>query len=750
MHTKTFAGKISAIVVISTFCYFMNSRGDDIKKKILSTRSSPEILLPADSDQLAWRHDAKIGEFAGSNSSVVYELNTPKLIEWRVKQMKAQGFNTIMINGFHMHHAYLGKWQRIIEHIKMVTSYAHKNGMKVVFHHDVPVIELAGNGLPYLMEHADWLAQDIKYGKPTINYFCINNPGFRKSYFDRIEKLVRQTGIDGVQLDEVSHIGENYCGCNYCRKLFTEETGYVLPENDTSDIFFNKENTIWTAWLEWRKRSLGDWWVAMRKRLNIVNPDISIMMYSTHYGFTNHWAPNTLGFDLLSLARACDFLGTEIMTRNVYDSYRSVFAYRKAKAGLGDLYKAPIHAWLYHLNDPNYAYFGWAINHMNRQSTIMSNIHGENMSRYLNWPMRMNCRKASPMSDIAIVFSGSARDFGKTFPYINDVFGTSQSLSDAHIQHDIIMQNDLTDSLKLSKYKLLMLTCLGNMSEKEVQAVKSYVASGGILFTSGHTSLLSKNGFEQPNFQLAKVMGVDIVKKSLHRAPTTLRMNVDNKTFSIPYTAVKVKLRKGAEIIAEIINKKQKPLYPAIVSNTYGKGKCLYSAIPLGILNCQPEYKYGKKISYEKNRELYDFYISIIKNIIHDNFDFKAIDIPEKVLVNVFKQSVNNKKEILVHLLNATGAGAGLKKGDIIPGKSDWQKRGNPFPPLQKDIIFNIQTHANVTNAIVVSPDYKGKRLAVTQKMNNGYLRVIVKKEDLQAYSIVYLSDNSKQERTSH
>ncbi|OGV51531.1 MAG: hypothetical protein A2017_01810 [Lentisphaerae bacterium GWF2_44_16] len=706
-------------------------------EKILPAISRTEVLLPSDSDELAWRYNVKMAAFTGGCSCFVYELNTPELIKWRIAEMKKEGLNTIMLNGLHMHLCLLERWSEIVEYVKTLTLLAHENGMKVIFHHDVPIVHNNGTGLNYVIEHIDWLQRDIQYDRPAFNRFCFNNPEFRKSYFDRVEDLVRKTDIDGVKLDEVTFIDKEYCGCRYCRERFTMETGLILPTENNSSVLFNQKNPIWIAWLNWRKRSVGDWWVDMRKRFNIVKPDFCIMIYSTHYGFTSNWATNNLGFDLLQSARGCDFLGTEIMTRNVYDSYRAVYAYRKAKAGLGDFYGSPVYGLVYHLNDPVYAYFGWAMNHMNRQTTLMSTIVGEKSSHYLDWNEKMNCRYAKPMSDIAIVFSGNARDFGGILPYMPDVFGTSQCLSDAHIQHDIIMQGDLLNGLKLSQYKLLMLTCLGNMSEKEVQAVRQYVAMGGTLFVSGHTSLLNESGFEQPDFQLADVMGVDALKGRLYKAPTTILMNADGKTLTIPYSAVKVKLRKDAKIIAEIINKEQKPIVPAIVSNTYGKGQCLYSALPLGILNNQPEYRYGKKMEFEKNQAVCDFYMSLVKDITHDNLDFKGIDIPEKVLVNVCKQNVKDKKEVLVHLLNATGTG--VKKGDIIPGKSDWKKRGNPFPPLERDIVFDIRPGGNVSSAVIVSPDYKGERPVKLEKLDNGYLKVTVKKEDLQAYSIVYL-----------
>lgn len=708
------------------------------KEEHLIASSSLEILLPPDSDKLSWRYNMKMASFTGGCSCMLYELNTPELIDWRITEMKKAGLNTIIVSGFHMHYNFLERWPSIVEYVKVLTQKAHKNGMKVIFHHDIQLIFNLGTGLNYLMTHTGWLQRDIKYDNPIFNGFCLNNPDFKKDYFNRIENLVRETSLDGAMLDDLS-FGPNSCGCKYCRERFTQETGLTLPIENDSVVFFNKENPLWIAWLKWRKKSLGDWWVDMRKMLNTVNPDFCMMIYTTHNGFTTSWAPLERGYDIFDPARACDFIGTEIMSRNVYDSYRAVYAFRKAKAGLGRLYGSPIWGLFYHMNDPVYAYFGWAINHMNNQTTWMDTIAGEDFSRYLDWPGKMNGRCAVTESDVAVLFSKDVRDFGKTFPGIADVLGTSQCLSDAHIQHDIIMNDSLLDTLALSKYKLLILPCVGNMSEKEVQKVRQYVTTGGTVFATGHTSLLDENGFDQSNFQLADLMGVDFVKENLLKAPVTIKMNADGKTAEIPYTAMKIKLHKNAKEIAAFINKDGRTTNTAIVSNTYGKGKCYYSAIPLGILNNQPEYGYERKMDFEKNEKVYDFYMSLVKDITRDNLDFKAIKIPEKVLVSVYRQNTDNKKEILIHLLNATGTGSGLKKGDIIPGKSNWSTRGNPFPRLTEDIVFDIRLNENPTGGYIVSPDYKDKRPVSVQKIENGYFRITIKKEDIQAYSIVYL-----------
>ena len=64
-----------------------------------------------------------------------------------------------------------------------------------------------------------------------------------------------------------------------------------------------------------------------------------------------------------------DFLGTEIMTRNVLEASRAVMSYRKLKNSLHRAFGAPIYGLVYPEGDWDLAYFGWALNNMNGQIT---------------------------------------------------------------------------------------------------------------------------------------------------------------------------------------------------------------------------------------------------------------------------------------------------------------------------------------------------------------------------------------------
>lgn len=705
-----------------------------------------ETLLPANAEALAWRSGMRMVGWAGGHNATGFEFNTPELVERRVKELKSQGFNTISDGLFFWNLSHTERWNEGIAMTRMICEAAHKNGMKVIHHMDGPVLTYMGTGLQYLTAHPEWLQRDIRYGRPTFSQMCLNNPSFREEFFSRMVRFARETGVDGFMIDECTFASKDYCGCPSCRQKFTRDTGCVLPVNSGSDIFQNMDSPLWVHWIKWRQKALGDWWVEVRKRFNEANPNICLMTYTTHYGLYSSWAPVEFGDNLLEACRACDFVGTEIMSRNVFDCYRSVYAFRKIKAAIGDHFGSTIWGLVYHLDDPSFAYFGWALNQMNRQTTWMGNITGADMLRYLEWPHRAKIDGARSVSDVGILFSAWTRDFGKKYDTFPDTHGYAEILNDAYIQYDFLLDDDVY-LRKLAQYKLVILAAVSCMSAEQVDAVRQYVANGGALLISGNTAVQDEDGTFTPNFQLADVMGVQYDPKAPTIAgPQQIRFLPDQATntcpaISYPEGSFRFLPLPGAkaEVLAEIIDGKSNAVSPAIVVNRYGKGKCVSLACKLGAINYEPEASAGDKWNFEKNQELAELLVKVVRLAADDAFDVKAASLPEQVLMSVCLQKEKQKNDcILVHLLNATGA-AKLKKGDIVPSK----KAGEPFPAIKQDLVFAIRA-ANIINGYIVSPDYPDKRPVTLEKSGNGYTKVTVKKDDLKAYAIVYLElDNT-------
>ncbi len=700
------------------------------------TRDGLEVLLPApDNPALAWRRNMRMVSWARSHASTGFEFDTPELVERQVLALKAEGFNTINDGLFFWNLAYTDRWDEGIEMIRMITYFAHKHGMKVIHHCDTTVINYQGTAMQYLMAHPGWMQRDIRYGLPTFSLICLNNPELRRELIGRFVRLAAEAGVDGFMLDEIIFASKDYCGCPHCRAKFTRDTGAVLPADPDSPVFDNYEDPLWVKWIKWRQRCVGDWRLAFRRAFNKVNPDLCFMVYTTHYGLTSRWAPREKGANLIQAARACDFVGTEIMSRNVYESCRAVYSYRKIKTAIGDSLGCSIWGLVYHVDNPTIAYAGWAMNQMNRQTTWMGAIPGVDMKHFLEWPFRVRTEAARSVADVAVLFSSTSRDFAKKFPAISGGLGMSQIMTDVHMQHDVLLEADVRPE-RLARYKLVVLPSVACTSAVQAAALRQYVERGGTLLVSGNTSLQDENGTFRKTFGLAGLLGLDMdPQNAMIKGEHTFRWRQDKTSVPVPNYAFRVTPRTDArsEILADIV-RNGKVVGPALTVNRIGKGACFYLASPLGILNREAETTPGGKWTFQRNRPAADLLLKIIRDAVPDGFDVQAVSVPERVFLSVHSQAGENGEEILIHLLNLTGSGR-LKPGQTVSKSTP----KNAFPALKEDLVFDLRL-GEIAAARILSPDYGGARPVALEARAGGATRVTVEAGDLKAYAIVYLT----------
>ncbi len=702
---------------------------DDIPtpdKQVDPGRPGPAPQQTATSRPDDWRWSMSMASFASSNSGSCNELNTYPLIERRMREVVEMGFNTVICNGLHFRLNHINKWPMVERNTKMICEVAHRYGVRVIEHNDVPLMLAAGTGFNVMVEHADWLQRDIKTGKVAA-MFCPANPEFKKWYCDWFRRYAKNTGIDGAMLDEVTFYAKNWCGCRHCREQFTAETGYVLPYTDDGTVLHNRDSKVWIAWEKWRIRKCAEFFKGIREIFDEVNPQGSILTYTTHGGFTSRRAAQEFGSDLVEHGRYCDFLGTEIMSRNVFDCYRPVYAYRKTKAALSNHSGRPIYGLVYHLNQPEFAYFGWALLQMNRQLPWMDSIEGYDMTPFIYWKDKMDGKSARPLSEIALLFSRQSCLHNRNTSHSSDLLGCSQMLSDVHIQHDFILDDELRSDI-LSQYKLLILASTECLSGQQLAAVRNFVSSGGSLIVTARASLCDEDGFQQDNFQLADIIGVDLVGGGEWvRGPCRLQAG-GQEPFEIKLGALRVTPRVGTEVLANVVDAGGKPICPAVVANTVGDSRCIYVASQLGCVNYQPEQTAGREYTYVLNEPGRDLLLATVRKAIGEKLQVQAIAVPEKVLLAAYRVP----EGYAVHLLNATGVN--VKPGDIIPG----EKEGEAFPKLNEDIVFDLRV-PSLSQARVVSPDYEGQRTATVTVQQDGAYRITVPADALNAYAVVYL-----------
>ncbi len=648
-----------------------------------------ETALPdQNSKELLWRYTSPLGTMGTDNFGSFNEFNTPALIEQRLKEVKDGGVKTIILNGLLSRHTYPAHLKRVEENIRQTVEAAHKMGMKVLDHQDLTILWHMDMAYRFLAQHPEFLQCTQSNGMPTWG-ICPINPLFKDGYFfPFILNQIKNTNLDGMMIDECSFHGNNFCSCEYCREAFTKATGLVLPDDETSPLLRNRESKLWKAWIEWRKNAIAQWRIDFSKAAHKINPNFCNIQYYSEGGFILDGASYEQGGDLALSAKSMDFLGTEIMSRDVWDDYRYTFSSRHMYNSLHETYKSPIFGLVYPSDRFDYALIGWAMNNMIAQVTwTFFDFKGsEKMNAYTGWKENMNNVSAKPFADIAIVFSRKTRDWSlkNKRAYPSEIMGTSQFLIDQHIQHTFVLDDALLNQ-DLSRFRVLLAPGIDCLSDEQVAKLKQYVSNGGTLFITGDAGKLTSYGEPRPTWAFAEILGNDALTKS---------QNTD------------------------------------VVEGNFGKGRVVYCAKRYGINDFCNSFTMGDTYKFTSEEKLTALHEKVIRQAIGNSLSFEAVSMPQKVITSVYNELRDGKKMTMVHLLNATGVK--VKNGDTLPlPNPTWEE-------IKDDMSFEIAL-PSISESYYATPDSPGHKAVRVEKISEGRYKVVVPKGTVDKYGIVYL-----------
>jgi hypothetical protein len=198
------------------------------------------------------------------------------------------------------------------------------------------------------------------------------------------------------------------------------------------------------------------------------------------------------------------------------------------------------------------------------------------------------------------------------YPHLSAIRGFARVLQQAHIPFGIITRKQLAE---LDRYKVVVLPNVLRMDEEETAAFRKYVRDGGRLYASRYTSLTETQGVRRDDFRLADVFGCHFAADDLGTvtylrprpgalsravrpqryvsmlfrgdaeggAPGTLRLadRTEGKalaTLTLPYSK-----DWGTVYEQNWASIHSSPPWtdtatPAVVSNRFGNGVCVYSA----------------------------------------------------------------------------------------------------------------------------------------------------------------------------
>ncbi len=689
-----------------------------------------EVLLPESTAKNSWRYN-ELYISSGANKSTFTDFVTDELKEKELAHIAKSNGGIVLISGMLSRHTYPNHVERVDKYITDFTRLAHKRGMKVIDHVDMPLLWNADVGFRVMCENSTQLMRNLNDG--SVNWmFCLNNPERRQIFFKWALELVKKSNIDGMMVDEITFFTENFCGCRFCREKFTADTGLVMPMDETDPALHNSNNLLWKVWLQWRNKSIGDWWVAFRKNIAQVKPDFSTLKYTTHWGFSGRPAGV-----LFEGARAVDILGTEIMSRNVVASYRPVNTFRKMKSGLGDFYKAPIYGLVYPGDGCwNIAYTGWALNYINRQTTWdKSQAQPEGAPDYKVYPERLDLSKVYSLADTAVVYSLPTIYYPANIRYINEVLGLSEVLSDLNVAHDFVIDEALTRPEMLKRFKTLIVANARSMSDEAINAVKKFAREGGTVYLSFNAATADEMGFDRKEWPFKDIFGLHIRTVKAPASGIATRRTDEFKAAGkewqkMPMTGfarIFGKKQKNVQVLCSLRDRKNE--VPAVFSARYGKGKIIYSAIAWGATVMETESGPLTVNRWDPPAELMQNVRNIMQSLQPAKSIIKFTQLPKEVISTVNATRLDDNREmVVVNLMNFTGARPPLGK---MAGSTAKAARGK----LACDVVFELRRNSSkVAEVYAVSPEFSGRRKIAFSKGADGCTKIKVSPEQLKNF----------------
>jgi len=293
--------------------------------------------------------------------------------------------------------------------------------------------------------------------------------------------------------------------------------------------------------------------------------------------------------------------------------------------------------------------------------------------------------KTGSASPVALVFSGRTNALlyrvdsldaqghskgGHYTRYLQNQLGIYVALTQSHIQSDLIWAETLSKE-KLKNYKVLILSDAKTITPRQTALIREWVKQGGSLICTGTTTAYDQWGREVPDYAFADVFGVKYggseggvplaeVDKEL-RLYTEPPKDVGEMAITRESSLLR-KMKQGEAVTYDIRTcgyDRVEPTTgrvvaqwaagePAVITNSYGKGKSLFmTATYPGLSYTARGFQYH---FWSGARELLARAVEGALRATGEELPFAVADCPESVEIVVRTQS--EKRRWVLHLLN--------------------------------------------------------------------------------------------------
>jgi hypothetical protein len=501
-------------------------------------------------------------------------------------------------------------------------------------------------------KHPDWrrvsrntteIPQVDMQKQPVGGGLCLLGP-YGDYLIDILAEIVTMyPAVSAFSFDGLHYAG--VCYCQHCRANYRNDTQQEVPNVNMDDPAFRK-------YQHWADRRMESLIVRMQTRLKTINPDIALVTWTTNAGRFGHFRdiPRNMPARMNLLLDAPDqefWMDETNRGATIVPAFGNAYAWAVTNHRVA--FSEP-----YLMSHGNPYGKDSFPGHEIERRVLLVITHGAQPSLAVGQPEPMQepayhalaeVQKRKPwlthkapepwgalvMSDNTRVFYG--RSSGKVEDrYLANVFGMFRAALEEHLPLTLVNDWNLNKT-ELSKYKILVLANTASLDASQCDAIRNFVENGGGLIASLDASLCDEFGDPRPDFALADVLGVnhrgmpapkgteakeidvnfarnldsDYWEKrrnvwEMTRQPEfpldseKLAALIGTKPVSFKGPAVRVMPGAAAKVVASLEppGSDQGGRIPAIVTNTFGKGRVVYFAAGVDAANYNYSYPYHR------------------------------------------------------------------------------------------------------------------------------------------------------------
>lgn len=460
---------------------------------------------------------------------------------------------------------------------------------------------------------------------------CPNSMPYRQFTYEQIDEMLEYAGeVEGVFFD--MPFWDHTCYCDNCKARFLKEVGRELPSN-YNDLTFMQKKAEWMA----------EWIQSVTDHVKERNPKISV-----EHNFSAAISLDTGSGCAEGVAKACDFLGGDLyggilnhsfsckFFKNITPNMPFDYMFSRCKPGLryhtltktDDEIRTEIFM--------NTAHNGAtlvidAIDPVGTMDMRFYDKLGKIIDEEIEYEPYLN---GEMVEDIGLYFSLMSKhnERGEAYTNKSALVEVSKTLIGEHIPFGVT-----GNFHRLEGYKLLIAPML-SVLEKDVDRIVDYVENGGNIYLSGG---------DNPEL-LYRLTGLKVVgetaEKAIYIAPEKDEgFLYFNKKYPLAFegTAPYVKATRKIDVLATLTLPYTRPdqfefasihsdppgkntEYPAIISATCGKGRVVWSALPI------------EAIDYCEYREIF---MGLLKPMLLGYKPSFKSDAPDTVEITLFEEN---------------------------------------------------------------------------------------------------------------